>query len=76
MADMYETYWNHDRPFLPGEVDWTTGMALYKPKDGCRRGGWGRHAGSVGWGGAAGTDYWMDPESGIAVRLLILMFRG
>jgi CubicO group peptidase (beta-lactamase class C family) len=51
----------------PGEADWTTGMALYGPKDGRRREGWGRRAGSVGWGGAAGTEYWIDPASGIAV---------
>ena len=50
-----------------GEVDWTTGMALVDPKDKHRRNGWGRHAGSVGWGGAAGTEYWIDPVEQIAV---------
>lgn len=70
---MYKSYWSlpEDHPgFKDGEVDWTTAVALYKPNDGARREGWGRLAGSVGWGGAAGTEYWMDPESGIAVSPL------
>lgn len=50
-----------------GEADWTTGMALYNPKKQARRGDFGRHAGSVGWGGAAGTEYWIDPVQQIAV---------
>ncbi len=53
--------------FAPGEADWSTGMSVYAPKDGRRRGGYGRLAGSVGWGGAAGTQYWIDEKSGIAV---------
>ena len=67
---MYKGYWSlpDDHPgFKDGEVDWTTAVALYKPFDGQRREGWGRLPGSVGWGGAAGTEYWIDPESGIAV---------
>lgn len=67
---MYKSYWAlpDDHPgFKDGEVDWTTAVALYKPLNGERREGWGRLPGSVGWGGAAGTEYWMDPESGIAV---------
>jgi CubicO group peptidase (beta-lactamase class C family) len=51
----------------PGDADWSTAMAIYKPKNGRRRGGWGRLPGSVGWGGAAGTEYFIDVESGIAV---------
>lgn len=58
-----------DDALHPGEADWSTGMAVYQPKDGRRRGGWGRRKGSVGWGGAAGTDYWIDPESHIAVSV-------
>lgn len=57
--------------FAPGDADWTTGMALYQPKDGRRRacgdGKLGRHARSVGWGGAAGTQYWICPTLRIAV---------
>lgn len=49
-----------------GEGDWSTGMALYLPSDG-RRAPNGRHAGSAGWGGAAGTTYWVDPVAGVAV---------
>ena len=67
---MYKGYWSlpDDHPgFKDGEVDWTTAVALYQPENGERREGWGRLAGSVGWGGAAGTEYWMDPKSGIAV---------
>ncbi len=39
----------------PGDANWSTAMAIYKPQDGRRRSGWGRLSGSVGWGGAAGT---------------------
>ncbi|WOO76783.1 Acyltransferase LovD [Vanrija pseudolonga] len=48
-----------------GEADWSTGMSLYLPADG-RRAPNGRHAGSAGWGGAAGTTYWIDPVAGVA----------
>lgn len=54
----------------PGEADWTTATAIYTPHDGRRRpclGMPGRHAGSIGWGGAAGTLYWIDLKAGIAV---------
>jgi hypothetical protein len=54
------------------DVDWSTAMAIYRPNGGTRRDGWGRYARSVGWGGAAGTEYWMDPEAGIAVSSRIL----
>ena len=50
-----------------GEADWTTGMALYTPHDSNKARAWGRKSGSVSWGGAAGTVYWMDPVSQIAV---------
>jgi hypothetical protein len=50
-----------------GEVDWTTAFAIYQPKSGKRREGFGRLPGSCGWGGAAGTEYWIDREAGIAV---------
>ena len=50
------------------EFNWTTGMAVYMPKKPHPRGGKGRSAGSVGWGGAAGTEYFIDPEKGVAVR--------
>jgi CubicO group peptidase (beta-lactamase class C family) len=50
-----------------GEVDWTTAFAIYQPKSGRRREGFGRLPGSCGWGGAAGTEYWIDREAGIAV---------
>lgn len=68
---MYKSYWSlpDDHPgFKDGEVDWSTAVAVYQPENGERREGWGRLAGSVGWGGAAGTEYWIDPKSGIAVR--------
>lgn len=70
IAKMYKGYWSlpDDHPgFKDGEVDWSTAVAVYQPFDGSRREGWGRLAGSVGWGGAAGTEYWMDPKSGIGV---------
>ncbi|TXT15978.1 hypothetical protein VHUM_00481 [Vanrija humicola] len=54
-----------NEPVVGGEADWSTGMALYLPFDG-RRAPAGRHAGSAGWGGAAGTTYWIDPEAGVA----------
>lgn len=51
-------------------------MALYNPKDeDKRRGGWGRKKGSVGWGGAAGTEYWIDPKSQIAVSCVVDVIR-
>lgn len=53
----------------PEDTDWTTGMCLYDPKNGRRYGGFGRQPGSVGWGGAAGTEYWIDPKTGIAVSI-------
>lgn len=46
-----------------GDADWTTGMSIYL---GPRRDGT-RHPGTVGWGGAAGTQYWIDEAAGIAV---------
>ena len=48
-----------------GELDWSTGMCVYLKKE--RRGGWGRRQGSCGWMGAGGTEYWIDPKSGVAV---------
>lgn len=54
-----------------GEADWTTGMALFLPDESRTSEAMssGRKSGSVGWGGAAGTEYWIDPASGIAVSL-------
>lgn len=58
-----------------GEWDWSTAMVVWKPTDGRRlgkdaavkEGGWGRGAGSVGWFGAAGTMYFIDPQSNLTV---------
>ncbi|OJJ47255.1 hypothetical protein ASPZODRAFT_132230 [Penicilliopsis zonata CBS 506.65] len=41
------------------------GLPMITGKD--RKGGWGRRPGSAGWGGAAGTDFYIDPATGIAV---------
>jgi len=46
-----------------GEYDWSTGVGMFVTrerdgKEGHRRGGVGRRSGSVGWSGAAGTEYW------------------
>ncbi|KAJ9114884.1 hypothetical protein QFC20_001256 [Naganishia adeliensis] len=56
-----------------GEWDWSTGMVVWSPKDGRRlgkddqaeEGGWGRRTGSCGWFGAAGTMYFIDPQSNL-----------
>lgn len=56
-----------DETFALGEGNWSAGMAMYTPKDGRRRMGWGRRASSVGWGGSAGAEYWIDVDSGLAV---------
>ena len=75
IAKMFGWYLSlgEDHPgFKDGEADWSTAIAIYQPFNGERREGWGRLAGSCGWGGAAGTEYWMDPKSGIAVSPLIL----
>lgn len=48
-------------------VDWSTALCLYRGKG--QKAGWGRNPGSVGWAGAAGTEYWMDERAGIAVVL-------
>ncbi|KAK4685931.1 hypothetical protein P7C73_g4204, partial [Tremellales sp. Uapishka_1] len=58
------------------EVDWSTGMCIYLPSDGRQREGWGRHGGSVGWGGAAGTEYWIDPKYGVACVFTTQMLPG
>lgn len=60
----------------PEDVDWTTAMCLYAPTDGRRNGGFGRRPGSVMWGGAAGTEYWIDPASGIACVFTTQMLPG
>lgn len=61
----------------PEDVDWTTAMCLYAPKDGRRNiGGLGRRPKSVMWGGAAGTEYWIDPSSGIACVFTTQMLPG
>lgn len=49
-----------------GDIDWTTGMCLWSEEAGQLQ-GWGRHGGSVGWMGAPGIEYWIDPKVGIAV---------
>jgi len=79
LSKMYKGYWSlpDDHPgFKDGEVDWSTAVAVYQPENRERREGWGRLAGSVGWGGAAGTEYWMDPKSGIAVCALYFKANG
>ncbi|KAL8278003.1 hypothetical protein RQP46_009635 [Phenoliferia psychrophenolica] len=48
-----------------GDLDWSTGMCLYL-KDG-PRGGFGRRTGSAGWAGAGGTEYFIDPATGITM---------
>ncbi|WWD22593.1 hypothetical protein CI109_107086 [Kwoniella shandongensis] len=50
-----------------GELDWSTGMCLYLKDE--PRGGWGRHKGSAGWMGAAGTEFWIDPDAKIAYKV-------
>lgn len=69
LIEMYNPYLSliDGDKLVPGEANWSTAMAIYSPKDDRRRSGWGRRAGSVGWGGAAGTEYWIDPKTGIAV---------
>ena len=61
-----------------GEADWTTGMALFKPEEGRQSAEMsaGRKSGSVGWGGAAGTESWIDPVSKIAVSVVPFLGRG
>ncbi|KAJ9107041.1 hypothetical protein QFC19_002910 [Naganishia cerealis] len=67
-----------------GEWDWSTGMAVWCPKDGRRlgkdenadEGGWGRRAGSAGWFGAAGTMYFVDPNSNLTFVCTTQMLPG
>ncbi|KAM0793546.1 hypothetical protein ACM66B_000983 [Microbotryomycetes sp. NB124-2] len=49
----------------PGDMDWSTALGIWKGSGPSR--GFGRRPGSAGWAGAGGTEYWMDPEAGIAV---------
>ncbi|ORY30592.1 beta-lactamase/transpeptidase-like protein [Naematelia encephala] len=80
LLDMYNPYLSLDAPGqIPleiGEADWSTAMAIYQPRDRRPRGGFGRKAGSVGWGGAAGTEYFMDPETEIACVFSTQMLPG
>lgn len=63
----------------PGTWDWSTGLAVWSPADGRRlgrdddaeEGGWGRRSGAAGWFGAAGTMYFIDPQSNLTVRFLL-----
>ncbi|BEJ13888.1 hypothetical protein CspHIS471_0310620 [Cutaneotrichosporon sp. HIS471] len=66
IVKMFEWTFGPEEKFELGEANWSTGMAIYAPTDGRRRAGFGRLAGSVGWGGAAGTQYWIDEAAGIA----------
>lgn len=50
-----------------GDANWGTAVAMYTPRDGRPRGGFGRKPNTIGWGGAAGTEFWIDPSAGIAV---------
>ncbi|GHJ84257.1 hypothetical protein NliqN6_0659 [Naganishia liquefaciens] len=67
-----------------GEWDWSTGMVVWTPADGRRlgkdtaakEGGWGRRASSVGWFGAAGTMYFIDPESNLTFVCTTQMLPG
>ncbi|ORX37917.1 beta-lactamase/transpeptidase-like protein [Kockovaella imperatae] len=68
--------WYLDTDISSGEADWTTGMSLYAPREGNTTRTWGRKRGSVGWGGAAGTMYWIDPTSQIAVVWTTQMLPG
>ncbi|KAK4055143.1 hypothetical protein OIV83_000423 [Microbotryomycetes sp. JL201] len=49
----------------PGDVDWSTALGIWNGSGPSR--GFGRQPGSAGWAGAGGTEYWIDPSSGIAV---------
>jgi CubicO group peptidase (beta-lactamase class C family) len=63
----------------PGDWNWSTGMVVWTPKDGHRlgrddkaaEGGWGRRSGSCGWFGAAGTMYFIDPQSNLTVSISV-----
>ncbi|KAI5453995.1 hypothetical protein NCC49_004988 [Naganishia albida] len=67
-----------------GEWDWSTGMVVWSPKDGHRlgkddeavEGGWGRRSGSCGWFGAAGTMYFIDPQTNITFVCTTQMLPG
>jgi CubicO group peptidase (beta-lactamase class C family) len=50
-----------------GDANWGTAVAIYTPRDRRPRGGFGRRPNTIGWGGAAGTEFWIDPAAGIAV---------
>lgn len=52
----------HDSMLEDGGIDHSVGLVINTFDS-----AWGRKAGSGTWGGAARTDYWIDPTSGIIV---------
>ncbi|KAK4052897.1 hypothetical protein OIO90_004173 [Microbotryomycetes sp. JL221] len=67
LESIHEAVGNRLGSKKPGDIDWSTAVAVWKGEGHSR--GFGRLPGSVGWAGAAGTEYWMDPTSGISVVL-------
>lgn len=57
-----------DEPLEAGDVDWSTGMCVWKKRKMGKDGkAWGRSEDSAGWMGAGNTEVWVDRKAGIAV---------